>query len=86
MADTHPDEEVIRVLAPADPSRPHADAWTIVTWTRPKGSPAPVWRPFAAYGPMTLDTANQFLTELGVQAVNIADRSDFPILDTLPKG
>lgn len=82
---TNPDEEVIRILAPADPDNPDADAWHIVTLTRPSGSTEPVWKPFAAYGPMTLDKANQFLTALGVEAVSVEQRSDFPILDNLPR-
>ncbi len=81
----HPDEEVVRVLAPVDPSNQDADAWHIVTLTRPLGSTDPVWRPHAAYGPMTLESANQFLTRLGVQAISVAQRSDFPILDQLPR-
>lgn len=68
---TNPDEEVIRILAPANPANPDADAWHIVTLTRPRGSTGPVWKPFAAYGPMTLDKANQFLTALGVEAVSV---------------
>lgn len=75
------DEEVIRTLAPADPG---ADAWHVVTLARPRGSTEP-FRPFAAYGPMTWDTAKQFLGELGVEAVRVAQRSDFPILDNLPR-
>ncbi|WP_280462232.1 hypothetical protein [Nocardia carnea] len=82
----NPAEEVIRILAPADPAAPEADAWNIVTLTRPRGSTEPDWKPFAAYGPMTLDKANQFLTALGVQAASIGNRSDFPILDNLPRG
>jgi hypothetical protein len=79
----HPGEELIRILAPADPANPGADAWNIVTLSRPRGSTVPVWRPVTAYGPMTLDKANQFLAELGVQAVGVAPRSNFPILDNL---
>jgi hypothetical protein len=82
---TNPDEEVIRILAPADSGNPAADAWNIVTLTRPRGSTEPVWKPFAAYGPMTWDKANEFLTALGVQAISFGNRSDFPILDSLPR-
>ncbi|MEV2218852.1 hypothetical protein AB0E01_03110 [Nocardia vinacea] len=78
------DEEVIRILAPADPDNHDADAWHVVTLTRPRGSSEP-FRPFAAYGPMTWDTAKQFLAELGVEAVSVGSRSDFPILDNLPR-
>lgn len=78
------DEEVIRILAPAEPDNHDADAWHIVTLTRPRSSTEP-FRRFAAYGPMTWDTAKQFLAELGVEALSIADRSDFPVLDSLPR-
>ncbi|WP_370012687.1 hypothetical protein [Nocardia cyriacigeorgica] len=67
----HPDEEVARVLAPADRGNPDADAWHVVTLTRPRGSTDPVWRPQGAFGPMTLDSANEFLSRLGVQAVSV---------------
>ncbi|GAB2724484.1 hypothetical protein GCM10027089_55250 [Nocardia thraciensis] len=61
---TSPDEEVIRILAHADPSSPSLDAYVIVTLTRPHGSTEPVWRPFATYGPMTFDVAEDFLNRL----------------------
>jgi len=78
IGDMHPDEEVIRILAPADHSNPDTDAWHAVTLTRPRGSTYPVWRPFRAYGPMTLDTANELLLRLVVRAVSVAQRADFP--------
>lgn len=68
------DEEVIRILAPADPDVPDADAWHVVTLTRPDSSAE--WKPFAAYGPMPLDAANGFLGALGATAVSVENRAD----------
>jgi hypothetical protein len=76
--------EVVRVLAPADRGNPDADAWHVVTLTRPRGSTDPVWRPHRAVGPMTLDSANEFLSRLGVQAVSVAQRTNPPILGSHP--
>ncbi len=78
-----PDEEVGRILMPADPGKPYTDAWNIVTVTRPRGSRQPVWKPGPTFGPMTLDEANKFLLELGVSTVNVDQRAAFPILETL---
>ena len=81
-----PAEEVIRILAPANPDKPHDDAWHLVTLTRPLGSTDPVWRPFAAYGPMPMAKVEEFLTALGAEPARIVKRSEFPILHTLPRG
>ncbi|MCX4099142.1 hypothetical protein [Nocardia sp. alder85J] len=75
-------EEVSRFLAPADPDRVDADAWIIVTASRPQGSTEPVWRPIAAIGPMTLDAAAEYLTALGLEPVEV--RHDLPIPDADP--
>lgn len=82
----HPSEEVVRILAAADPGNPGADAWHVVTVTRPSGSTEPVWKPHAAAGPMTLDAAHEFLAGLGVQAVSLAQHSNVPIPDDLSRG
>ena len=79
-----PDEEVTRILAPADADNPGADAWNVVTLTRPRGSTEPVWKPFAAYGPMPWDEAHEFITALGVRTISFGNRSDWPILDARP--
>ncbi|RJO75092.1 hypothetical protein D5S18_17085 [Nocardia panacis] len=77
-------EEVMRLLAPAEPGNAEADAWNVVTLTRPRGSTVPVWKPFAAYGPMPLEKAHEFLAALG-DPIGVAGRADFPILDRLPR-
>jgi hypothetical protein len=78
-----PDEEVTRLLILAESEQPDVDAWNIVTLTRPRGASEEEWRVFAAYGPMRLDEANEFLSRLGGKVIGVQNQSDFPILETL---
>ncbi|WP_216893428.1 hypothetical protein [Nocardia alni] len=77
------DEEVTRLLIPAESEQPDVDAWNIATLPRPRGATEAEWRLFAAYGPMRLDEAHEFLSKLGCTAVSVEDRSEFPILESL---
>ncbi|WP_216898406.1 hypothetical protein [Nocardia alni] len=82
------DEEVIRLLIPAESVQLdvdvwNADAWNIVTLTRPRGGGESDWQVFAAYGPMRLDKASEFLARLGGKVIGVEKQSDYPILDSL---
>jgi hypothetical protein len=80
-------EEVLRILAHADPASPEDDAYVIVTFTRPRGS-TEQWKVFRAYGPIDLTTATTFLNTLGHRDIQVIKRSDKPfindILNNLP--
>lgn len=83
MTGANPDDEVIRVLYPADPGNPAADAWNIVTVARPRGGSSQDWTVCAVFGPMAMDQASEVLGGLGVDAVSIADHADFRALEGL---